>query len=120
MPEGGQAHRAREDAELTIELFLALRERALQIPLAQLDEIVQAGQRLGWPEALFFEEVLAERARKAFTGDELRQRGRLPKLFKPPKLEGRAVVAKEKLVPLDEDVVAGMIQPGGNFSHVFV
>jgi DNA polymerase III epsilon subunit family exonuclease len=30
MPEGGQAHRAREDAELTIELFLALRERALQ------------------------------------------------------------------------------------------
>jgi DNA polymerase-3 subunit epsilon/ATP-dependent DNA helicase DinG len=119
MPEGGQAHRAREDAELTIELFLALRERALQIPLAQLDEIVQAGQRLGWPEALFFEEVLAERARKAFTGDELRQRGRLPKLFKPPKLEGRAVVAKEKLVPLDEDVVAGMIQPGGNFSHVF-
>jgi DNA polymerase-3 subunit epsilon/ATP-dependent DNA helicase DinG len=98
MPEGGQAHRAREDAELTIELFLALRERALQ---------------------MFFEEVLAERARKAFTGDELRQRGRLPKLFKPPKLEGRAVVAKEKLVPLDEDVVAGMIQPGGNFSHVF-
>ena len=119
LPEGGQAHRAREDAELTVELFLALRERALQIPLAQLDEIVRAGERMGWPETPFFEEVLAERARNAFSSDELRQRGRLPKLFNPPKLEGRAVVAKEKLVPLDVDLVAGMIQPGGNFSQIF-
>jgi DNA polymerase-3 subunit epsilon/ATP-dependent DNA helicase DinG len=119
LPEGGQTHRAREDAELTIELFLALRERAMQIPLAQLDEIVQTGQRLGWPETLFFEEVLSERARNAFAGEELRQRGRLPKLFKPPKLEGRVVVAKEDLMPLDEEMVAGMIQPGGNFSRVF-
>ena len=119
LPEGGQAHRAREDAELTIELFLALRERAMQIPMAQLDEIVRTGQRIGWPESLFFEEVLSERARQAFAGEELRKRGRLPKLFKPAKLEGRAVVAKEDIVPLDVDMVAGMIQPGGNFSRVF-
>ncbi len=119
LPEGGQAHRARDDAELTIELFLALRERAMQIPLAQLDEIVRTGQRLGWPETLFFEEVLAERARNAFAGDELRQRGRLPKLFNPPKLEGRAVVANDDLRPLDVELIAGMIQPGGNFSQVF-
>ncbi len=91
----------------------------MQIPLAQLDEIVQAGQRLGWPETLFFEEVLAERAKNAFSSDELRQRGRLPKLFKPPKLEGRPVVAKENLSSLDIDLIAGMIQPGGNFSQVF-
>ena len=119
LPEGGQAHRAREDAELTVELFLALRERAMQIPLAQLDEIVQAGQRLGWPETLFFEEVLADRAKNAFASDELRQRGRLPKLFKPPKLEGRAIVAKEDISALDIELIAGMIQPGGNFSQVF-
>ena len=119
MPEGGQAHRAREDAELTIELFLALRERAMQIPLAQLDEIVRTGQRIGWPETLFFEDVLAEKARNAFAGEELRQRGRLPKLFNPPKLEGRAVVANEDLRPLDIELIAGMIQPGGNFSQVF-
>ncbi len=119
LPDGGQAHRAREDAEVTVELFLALRERAMQIPLAQLDEIVQAGNRIGWPEALFFEEILAERTKNAFTGDELRQRGRLPKLFKPPKLEGRAVVEKENLSTLDVELIAGMIQPGGNFSQVF-
>ncbi len=119
LPEGGQAHRAREDAELTIELFLALRERAMQIPLAQLDELVRTGQRIGWPETLFFEEILSERARNAFAGEELRQRGRLPRLFKPPKLEGRTVVAQDDIVLLDEEMVAGMIQPGGNFSQVF-
>jgi ATP-dependent DNA helicase DinG len=119
LPDGRQAHRAREDAELTVELFLALRERALQIPLAQLDEIVQAGQNLGWPETLFFEEVLAEKARHAFTGAELRKTGRLPKLFSPPKLDGRAVVPNEEPLPLDVDLLAGMLQPGGNFNQVF-
>ncbi len=119
LAEGGQAHRARSDAELTIELFLALREKAMQIPLAQLDEIVRTGQRLNWPETIFFEEVLSTRARAAFTGNELRMRGRLPKLFNPPKLDGHAVVAQDDLVLLDEDLIAGMIQPGGNFSQVF-
>ena len=119
LPAGRQMHRAREDAELTVELFLALRERALQIPLAQLDEIVQAGQNLGWPETLFFEEVLAERARHAFTGAELRKRGRLPKLFSLPKLEGHALVPSEEPAPLDVELLAGMLRPDGNFSQVF-
>ena len=119
LPDGGQAHRALEDAELTVELFLALRERALQIPLPQLDEIVRAGQNLGWPETLFFEELLGERVRDAFSGAELRKRGRLPKLFSPPKLDGRALVPNEEPLQLDVELLAGMLQPGGNFNRVF-
>ncbi len=119
LPADGQAHRAYADAVLTIELFLALRERALALQMAQLEEIVLAGRRIGWPETLFFEEVLAERARSAFEEGELRQRGRLPRLFTPPRLDGQAVVAEEKLSLLDVDLLAGMIQPGGNFSQVF-
>ncbi|MFN2143243.1 MAG: helicase C-terminal domain-containing protein [Candidatus Promineifilaceae bacterium] len=119
LPHGRQAHRAQADAELTIELFLALRERAMQIPLAQLDEIVHAGQLIGWPETLFFQEVLAERARHAFSGAELRQRGRLPKLFSPPKLEGRALIPNDVPLPIDVEMVADMLRPGGNFSQVF-
>ncbi len=119
LPGGQQAHRAREDAELTLELFLALRERALQIPFAQLDELVRAGQQLGWPETLFFQDILAEKARDAFSGSELRQRGRLPRLFAPPKLDGKAVVPSEKVLSLDLDVLAGMLQPGGSYSRVF-
>ncbi len=119
MPDGRQAHRALEDAELTIELYLALRERALEIPFAQLDEIVRAGQNIGWPETLFFEEILGERARDAFAGAELRQRGRLPKLFSPPPLEGSAIIANEEVLQLDLDMLAGMLQPGGSFSRAF-
>ena len=119
LPDGRQAHRAHADAELTIELFLALRERALQIPLAQLDEIVLAGRSLGWPETIFFEDVLAERARHAFDGAELRQRGALPRLFNPPPLDGEIVAPFEQVTPLDVDLLADMIRPGGNFSRTF-
>lgn len=117
MPDGKQVHRALADAELTVELFLALKERALQLPLAQLDELVLAGRRLGWPETIFFEDVLAARARTAFAEGDLRQRGRLPRLFNPPKLEGRAFTPLDKPVPLDPDLVAAMIRPGGNFER---
>ena len=85
-PNNGQTHRALDDAEQTVELFLALRERAMQLQLSQIDELVEAGRRLGWPETIFFEDILAERVRTAFEGNDLRHRGRLPRLFNPGKV----------------------------------
>ena len=118
-PVDGRNHRAANDAEQTIELFLALRERALALSLAQLEEIVEAGRRLGWPESLFFEEALAERARHAFEGNELRQRSRLPRLFNPPKVEGQILVPVEKPAALDAARLTALIQPGGRFERSF-
>lgn len=115
----GRGHRALADAEQTIELFLALRERALALTLAQLEELVEAGQRLGWPETLFFEEVLAERARGAFEGNELRQRGRLQRLYTPPKLEGSTLVPEDEPAPLDVESITSLIRPGGQFDRAF-
>ena len=83
LPSEGQTHRAQDDAVLTIELFLALKERAMALQLWQLEEIVQAGRSLAWPETLFFEEILAERARHAFEGGEQRQKGRVKRVFNP-------------------------------------
>lgn len=120
LPTGdGRHHRARFDTELTIELFLALRERALTLPLAALDEIVEAGRRLGWPETLFFEEVLAERARSAFEGGELRSRGHLHRLYVPPKLEGTTLVPEEEPTPLNIEALTSLIEPGGRFDETF-
>ena len=115
----GRGHRARGDAELTIELFLALRERALALSLAQLEEIVEAGQRLGWPETLFFEEALAERARGAFESDELRMRGRLQRLYTPPKVEGSTLTPEEHPAPLDVPSLTSLLRPGGRFERAF-
>ena len=103
----------------TVELFLALRERALTLSLAQLEEIVSAGQRLGWPETTFFEDVLAERARHAFEGGEMRARGQLPRLYRAPKLEGQALVPAEQPAPLDTTWITSLIRPGGHFGRAF-
>ena len=115
----GRGHRALADAVQTVELFLALRERALALPLAELEEIVGAGRQLGWPETLFFEEVLAERAKHAFEGSELRMRGRLQRLYNAPKLEGQTLVPAEDPAPLDIAWLTSLIRPGGHFDRAF-
>ena len=118
-PADGRGHRALGDAEQTIELFLALRERALALSMAQLEEIVEAGRRLGWPETLFFEEALAERARNAFESGELRMRGQLQRLYTPPKLEGSTLVPEEEPAPLDVPSLTSLIRPRGRFDKAF-
>lgn len=118
LPNDQQAHRALDDAELTIELFLALKERALGLPFDILEELVQTGRRYGWDETFFFEEVLAIKSRQAFT-DGAQPRRRLARLFTPEKINGRIPTPAERPEPLDVDLVASMIRPGGNFDHAF-
>ncbi|MCP4426364.1 MAG: DEAD/DEAH box helicase [Chloroflexi bacterium] len=113
----GQNHRAYDDALQTVELFLALNEKALAIEYEMLEEIIMAGGNMGWPETLFFEDVLAEKAKQAFTSGK---RKRSPaRLFKPNKLTGRSLVPAEEPQPIDGELVAGIIQSGGNFERVF-
>ncbi|MCB8943211.1 MAG: DEAD/DEAH box helicase family protein [Ardenticatenaceae bacterium] len=116
-PGQGQAHRALEDAIQTVELFLALQERALALNWGALEEIVLAGRRLGWPETFFFEEVLAQKAKDAFSGRE--QRGRLTRLYNPPKLTGQIPVPSDEPAMLDVHALVQMMGPTGNFSRVF-
>jgi DNA polymerase-3 subunit epsilon/ATP-dependent DNA helicase DinG len=118
-PTNGSGHRAMNDAEQTVELFLALRERALALSLAQLEEIVEAGRGLGWPETLFFEEILGERARNAFESNELRMRGRVQRLYTPPRLEGQTLTPDEHPAPLDLASLTALIRPGGRFDRAF-
>ena len=115
-----QTHRALDDAELTLELFLALKEKALTLDYGQLEEIVEAGQRLGWPETIFFEDVLAEKTRMLFeTGEKAPKRQRLARLFWPDKVNGRSPTPKERPDKLDAELVSSIIRPGGNFDQAF-
>ncbi|RMH02173.1 MAG: hypothetical protein D6706_00720 [Chloroflexi bacterium] len=113
-PEGGQSHRALDDAILTVELFLALWERALQLPPILLQEIVEAGRRINWPETIFFEEALT-----AVTGNKSLSRRRLSRLFAPTPPEGKPLVPRDELTLLDVETISGMLRPGGNFSRAF-
>lgn len=116
-PNGGQTHRALDDAEQTVELFLALRERALALEMWQLEEIVMAGQRIAWPETLFFEEVLALKAQTAFSKGT--KKGNVGDLFRPEQPRAQALVEAEKPETLPSDIIAGMLEPGGNFDSTF-
>jgi ATP-dependent DNA helicase DinG len=111
-----QDHRALADARQTAALFQTLQERAVQLEVAQLEEIIQAGRTMSWPETLFFEDVLAV---KIQAGAGRKPGTRLARLFDPPRLQGRPLTPKEKTEPLDITTIAGMIKPGGNLSRSF-
>ncbi|MFN2222225.1 MAG: ATP-dependent DNA helicase, partial [Candidatus Promineifilaceae bacterium] len=112
--DDGRSHRALDDARWTAYLFMELEQRALELEFNILTEIVEAGHKADWPEALFFQEALRRTGKDAFG-----KRGRLARLFKPAKPEGRPLVPKEEPDPVDVTVVADMLRPGGNFSRHF-
>lgn len=122
LDESGQAHRAMSDVLLTAELLLALREIALQrLDVGTLSEIVEAGSRVGWREALFFDDVLKEAVKIAFKSKNPPKRDgkRLKELFKPERIDGKQLTPKEKIELLPEQEILGMFGPNGNFARQF-
>ncbi len=113
-PHGAQEHRALHDARRTAELFFVLLNRAVELDFSTLDEIVRAGRQLGWHETRFFAEVLQAKGRQAFV-----KGGPPPKLFKSPKLPGQQLNPVEEPEPIDQEIVAGMLQPGGALDRSF-
>ena len=122
VPEGGQAHRALADTELTAELFLELLDRATKLDVAILSEIIEAGSRVNWPEAPFFEDALKIAAKQAFSGNNrpnLRNRAGLKDLYKPKKIKGQPIIPVEEPTEISDDIILGMFAEGGNFRQVF-
>ncbi|MCL4870933.1 MAG: DEAD/DEAH box helicase family protein [Anaerolineae bacterium] len=117
-PTGKQNHRALDDVRQTVELFWTLRGRALQLDLSTIREITEAGDKIGWPENTFFQEVQAIKGQDAFFNPPKRK-GRLPKLFTPPPVEGKTLNPADKTTPLDPELVASTLRPGGNISQAF-
>src|SRR5205823_8372665 len=66
-PEEDRAHRATADAELTMRVFVALRERIEDLPLEVLSEIGRATAQSDWPLRHLFQQVEHETARNAFS-----------------------------------------------------
>ncbi len=110
----GQNHRALGDARRTAQLFMELKERALALDIAILNEIVQSGRQLRWPETIFFDELLREVGREAFG-----RKNQLSRLYKPAKPEGQMLAPTDDYEVLDEESLAGMLLPDGNFGRLF-
>jgi DNA polymerase-3 subunit epsilon/ATP-dependent DNA helicase DinG len=131
--EDERAHRAVADAELTMRVFMALRERIEEIPLEVLSEIGKATERSEWPLRHLFREVEYEKAKNAFTSSgssirsQLASKGfsdavldvgllRAPDEGYEPEPEG---IGFEGKYPVSHTEIEAILKPGGAMSTAF-
>lgn len=120
----GNAHRALDDSRMAMAVFHSLWQRALALPLSTLREIVRLGRQMPWDAHLFFEGALRERLHgqtAAAPNNQAELQAGVPLFFisDAPAAEGPALQAHPKLIPINVDRVAGLIEPGGQLAEVF-
>ncbi len=115
-------HRALDDARATHGVYLRLMDRAVELPLDLLAEIVRNGEPLDWDGNLAFQAALKRHAREQVKGKKVKPaQAESGPLFdesqsgsKSPPLE-----LVETPVPLDPEEVAALLEYGGPFSKYF-
>ncbi|MBI3160020.1 MAG: DEAD/DEAH box helicase family protein [Chloroflexi bacterium] len=113
------AHRAMEDSRITMQVFNRLQEKALELPLDILAEIVRLGEDLPWGADHVFRDALKARGREQAS---LGKHGRAfhgPLFESPPPPEKEPLQPREVMRPLDIEEVASFLEHGGPFSKLF-
>lgn len=64
-------HRALDDARVTHSLLEALFQRAMELPITALEEIVSAGRKVKWDTVRFFEDALRSANRDSSAGSSI-------------------------------------------------
>ncbi len=119
--EAEDAHRALNDSFMTAGLYQRLWEKAFELPINTLSEIVEAGKNIPWDGRMFFAAVLRERMAEAKAepaDDDLD----ITYLFPPHRDEngfGKALNALAASSPelIDADQLAAEIEPDGLFDQ---
>jgi DNA polymerase-3 subunit epsilon/ATP-dependent DNA helicase DinG len=114
------SHRALADAQTTHQVFLLMVERARQLPLAILEEIVRLGEELEWGGGWLFEEALAARDDPPLEGAEPAARLGTGALLRAAAFEASAPLQpREPLRPLEIEELAAVLEPGGLLQQRF-
>lgn len=114
-----EQHRALADAQTVRQVFLALRQRLLELDLVLLEEAVRlAGQARDWPLRTLLEEVLVEAGREAF-GKRRPSTQPLAKRLVRPEERPDPLVESGDEHPLDSERLAEMLTPEGLFGRAF-
>lgn len=112
-----QAHRGLADARTTHLVFQRLRQRARELPLPLLDELVRLGAEIEWGAGWVLEEAL-----------ELAQRERPPDagpladvapVFPAPDRSLRPLTPASEKTPLEVEALAALLEPRGALSQAF-
>ncbi len=109
------AHRAFDDAEASFHIFAGLRERALALPAATLQQINRLAANSEWTLRDLFREFERDAAAAWGRGRPTEKKKDAGPLFDD--LHPLEPVSQPK--PLDVEELAGMLAPGGRFAQAF-
>ena len=114
------AHRALDDSKMTHLLFLRLYDLALEIPIDLLAEIVRLAEPIEWDGFWIFQQILKARTRQQPIQPRRNQKEHgFPGLFAGEELLAPQLKPNPEILPLNEDVVSSILEPGGEFSNYF-
>lgn len=120
-------HRALEDAQATMQLFLALLEQAGQLDLSIIQEINRTAARSQWPLLQVFRDLEQSRVHGAFArsiGQQLTAKGALNGrgpiglLFQDEK-KTEPLRPREQPEPVDVATLTGFLEEGGLLARAF-
>lgn len=109
-------HRAQEDAEATLAVFVKLYEMALDLPTHLLAEIVHAAQNIHWDAKLFFTQVLKSKTRETPKARQAKQKDYGVLFAKPGDILTRPLKPNPLIEPIDAEETTAVLSPGGPFS----
>ncbi len=112
-------HRALDDAKATHAVYLALIEKAKQLPLDLLAEIVRMGEPLDWQANWPFQQVLRQRAKEPVQAKKSFGGLHGPLFEQPVVEEGQELAPDSAGEQLDIDDVAAVLDLGGKFADYF-
>ncbi|MCP4543209.1 MAG: DEAD/DEAH box helicase [Chloroflexi bacterium] len=113
------AHRALDDAQATHLLFYALFQRAADLPLQTLKDIVRFGEQAKWKTADFFREALEESARHPSERPKLKPSVDTKEPLFTPAKQARPLQPIVDPPPLDVGQLASLLEKGGPFEAHF-
>ncbi|NOZ71117.1 MAG: DEAD/DEAH box helicase family protein [Chloroflexi bacterium] len=108
------AHRAFADAEATMYVFEALRQRAEAMPLPALQSINRIAAHSDWPLQAVFADAEAAAARHWSQRAKTEKRKDFGPLFERQEV----LEPVDHPQPLDVDELAALLEPGGRFSQI--
>ena len=111
-----QPHRAQEDAEATMAVFIKLYELALELPTHLLAEIVQSAQNIKWDADYFFTQVFRSKMHELPKARQAKQKDYGVLFGEPEELLAQPLKPNAVIEPLDAEETTAVLSPGGPFS----
>lgn len=128
-------HRALDDAKVTHALYVKLFERARDIPIKTIEQLLNLSRAIEWSPRAFFDDALRDAARGSFSGGSIgaqmlakqtqqtRRRkstiGGVQVIAPSTTTRSRPLRPNPDLEPIDSDEIAATLEEGGAFEQAF-